>query len=227
MTFLHRLGELFAVSDYPGLYHLAQQVVALAGTLAHSGEDRESVMFLCNIVDKLFDEHGLAHARATKQADLSALEVRLEQVDDLDAGVEDFLGGGQVLELRWLAVDRERVGVVERAETVDGVPGHIHNAAPDLTTHGHRDGTTRRDDLQSPFEAVRGVHRDAPDGIFADVLLHLDYEGAAARSGQFEGIVDVRKYGSSLAVVDVEMNIYNRADDLGYLTFDFRHCLDY
>ena len=34
------------------------------------------------------DDDGLADAGAAEQADLAALQIRLEQVDDLDAGLE-------------------------------------------------------------------------------------------------------------------------------------------
>ena len=47
------------------------------------------------------DEHGLADAGAAEQADLAALAVRGEQVDDLDAGLED-------LDLRALLDERRR-----------------------------------------------------------------------------------------------------------------------
>jgi hypothetical protein len=36
------------------------------------------------------DQHGLADARAAEEADLAALGVGRQQVDDLDAGDEDL-----------------------------------------------------------------------------------------------------------------------------------------
>ncbi len=44
-------------------------------------------MTLGDIVDQLHDEHGLAHAGASEEADLAAFAVRLEQVYDLDTGI--------------------------------------------------------------------------------------------------------------------------------------------
>jgi F-type H+-transporting ATPase subunit beta len=40
---------------------------------------------LGDVVDELLNEHGLAHASTTEQADLAALGVRRQKVDDLDA----------------------------------------------------------------------------------------------------------------------------------------------
>ena len=38
-----------------------------------------------DIVDKLHDEHGLAHTGSTEQTDLATLHVGLKKVNDLDA----------------------------------------------------------------------------------------------------------------------------------------------
>ena len=44
---------------------------------------------LCgDVVNELHDDDGLADAGTAEQADLAALQVGLEQVDDLDSGFE-------------------------------------------------------------------------------------------------------------------------------------------
>ena len=65
---------------------LVIEVVALAGALADAGEHRIAAVGLGDVVDQLLNEHRLADARAAEQADLAALGVGGEQVDDLDAG---------------------------------------------------------------------------------------------------------------------------------------------
>ena len=62
--------------------------------------------FFGNAGDHLLDEHRLAHAGAAEQADLAALDVRGEQVDDLDAGLQDLGPRLQLVERRRVAVDR-------------------------------------------------------------------------------------------------------------------------
>ena len=69
------------------------EVVALAGALAHAGEHGHAAVLLGDVVDELHDEHRLADAGAAEQADLAALGVGGDQVDDLDAGLEDLRGG--------------------------------------------------------------------------------------------------------------------------------------
>jgi hypothetical protein len=66
------------------------EVVAFAGALTNAGEHRVAAMGLRDVVDQLHDQHGLADAGAAEQADLAALGVRRQQVDDLDAGDEDL-----------------------------------------------------------------------------------------------------------------------------------------
>ena len=88
------------------LAHLEEEVVALARALADAGEAAHAAVRLGDVVDELLDEHGLADAGAAEEADFAALAVRGEQVDDLDAGLED-------LDLRRL-LDEERRGAVDR-----------------------------------------------------------------------------------------------------------------
>ena len=74
--------------DDAGLAHLEVEVVAFAGPLSHAGKDREPAMVGRDVVDQLHDDDGLAHAGAAEEAHLPALGVRLEQVHDLDAGLQ-------------------------------------------------------------------------------------------------------------------------------------------
>ena len=78
----HRLVE------HARLLHLEPQVVALARALADAAERRQAAVLLGEVVDELLDQHGLADAGAAEQADLAALRVGREQVDDLDARLE-------------------------------------------------------------------------------------------------------------------------------------------
>ena len=52
---LHAFFELLAIFHNTALDHLAEEVVALTGTLAHTGEHREAVVALGDVVDELHD----------------------------------------------------------------------------------------------------------------------------------------------------------------------------
>ena len=45
-----------------------------------------------NVVDKLLNQNGLADTGTAEQTDLAALGVGADQVNDLDAGLEDLSG---------------------------------------------------------------------------------------------------------------------------------------
>jgi hypothetical protein len=85
--------------------HLQDEVVALAGALADAGEHRGATEVAGHPDDHLLDEHRLAHAGAAEQADLAALDVRGEQVEHLDAGLQHLGLRLEVGEGRRLAVD--------------------------------------------------------------------------------------------------------------------------
>ena len=101
---------VLVLGDDAGVEELVIEVVALAGALADAGEHRDAAVALGDVVDQFLDQHGLADAGAAEQADLAALGVRREQVDDLDAGDEDRGFGRLVDEGRGLGVDRRATG---------------------------------------------------------------------------------------------------------------------
>src|SRR3712207_9005185 len=75
---------LFRSLEDAGLLHLDPEVVALTRALADAGEHRGATVLLGDALDHLLDDDGLADAGAAEHADLAALDVRLQQVDDLD-----------------------------------------------------------------------------------------------------------------------------------------------
>ena len=76
--------------QHAGLPEFEQQLVPFARALADAGEDRDAGMPLDRGADQLHDQHGLADAGAAEHGRLAALDQRRQQIDDLDAGVEDL-----------------------------------------------------------------------------------------------------------------------------------------
>ncbi len=162
------------MSITPGLGHLEPEVVALAGALADAGEDGDAAVLLGDVVDQLLDQHGLADAGAAEEADLAALHVRGDQVDDLEAGLEDLDGRREVAERRRIAVDRPALDVLAgRLLVVDRLADHVPDPTQGRVADGDGDRRTGVDDVDAAREAVGRVHRDRADAIVAEVLLHL------------------------------------------------------
>ena len=178
-------------------------------------------MLLGDVVDKLHDEHRLAHARAAEQPDLAALDVRLQEVDHLDSRVEHLLRGGQLVEFGRFAVDRRLVRAVQRPHAVDPLAHDIEQAALDLVAHGHRDRPAERRHLHMPLQSVRRVHRNGPHGVLADMLLHLDDELPPVPTADRHRLVNARQ--QALPSQIGEMHVHDRSDDLRNVSFNLCH----
>ena len=164
------------------LLHLEPQVVALAGALAHAAERRQALVLLADVADELLDEHRLAHPGAAEQADLAALGVGSEEVDDLDAGLEHLGRRREVLDRRRGPVDRPALLGLDRLAQVDGLAQQVEDPAQDGLADRDRDRAAGVDHLHAAGEPVGGVHGDRADAVVAEVLLDLEDELARARA---------------------------------------------
>ena len=89
---VHLAEDQRRLVDDARLLHLDPEVVTLAGALADAAEDGQAAVLGGDVVDELLHDDGLADAGAAEQADLAALHVGREQVDDLDARLEELVG---------------------------------------------------------------------------------------------------------------------------------------
>jgi peptide chain release factor 1 len=167
-----------AVFRDAGLLHLRDEVVALTGALADTGEHRHTTVVAGHAGDHLLDEHRLADAGATEQADLAALHVRGEQVDDLDAGLEHLGLGLELVERRRLAVDAPALGDVEGLALleVEAVTRGVEDVPERHVANGHRDRATGVMDGRAADQAVGGLQGDGADHVVADVLGDLEVD---------------------------------------------------
>ena len=190
------------------------EVVALAGALAHAGEHRGAAMALGDIVDQLLDEHGLAHAGAAEQADLAALRIRREQVDDLDAGDQDRGLGRLVGEERRLGMDRGGVGVADGPTLVDRLADDVHDPPERHRADRHADLRAGVGHLLAAGQAFGGVHGDGADGRFAEMLGDLEDEAVVA-VGRLERRQDRRELAVEADVDDGADHLADAADIVG------------
>ena len=200
--------------DHARLGHLEPEVVALTGALADAGEHRLAGVELRDVVDQLLDQHRLADAGAAEQADLAAAGVRREQVDDLDAGLEDLRLRLEVLEQRRRAVDRPALGALgDLLALVDRLAQHVEDAAQRDVADGHRDGRAGVDHLVAAGQALGGVHRDRADAVVAQVLLHLgNQDPVHARDRDVERVVDRRQLAVEHGVEHDALDLNDPAD---------------
>src|SRR5947209_3835887 len=162
------------------LDHLVIEVVALARTLADAGEHGIAAVRLRDVVDELHDQHCLADAGAAEEADLAALRIRREQVDDLDAGLEN-LRFRRLLGITWCRrMNRPQGVAIHRTGFIDRLADHVDDAPERPLADRHGDRRARVGHFLPAHEAFGYIHRDAAHGGLAQVLRDFEDEAVAA-----------------------------------------------
>lgn len=111
-------------------------------------------MGLGDVVDELLNQDRLADTGTAEEANLAATSVRGEEVDDLDARLED-LGRGRLVDVRGgVGVDGEGLDGLDRATLVDGLTDNVDDAAEAAGADGDLDGRARVDDLLATDETL-------------------------------------------------------------------------
>ena len=191
--------------------HFVVEIVAFAGTLTDAGEDGEATVRFRDVVDEFENDDGLADAGTAERTGLAALDEGADEVDDLDAGLEN-LGLGVLLDERGgRAVNRVALGVRDRALAVDRRAGDVENAAEHAFADGHRDRRAGVDDRPAAHEALGGGHRDGAHDAFAEMLLHFEREELF---GAGRGEVDGQRLIDGGDVMLLKLDVNDGADDL-------------
>ena len=90
-------------------------------------------------MNQLLNEHRFPDARAAEQSNLSALQKRLNQIDNLDPRLEHFQCCGLLIQQRRRPVNVIARGTLDRPELVHGLPEYVHHASQRRPAHGHAD----------------------------------------------------------------------------------------
>ena len=192
---------------------LEPQVVPFTGALTDTAEHRHAAVLQGDIVNQLHDDDGFAHARAAEQPDLAALQVRLEQVDHLDARLEHLQLGGLVLEIGRRAMNGPALlGHDRSVGKVDRLAEHIQHAAERLWADRHRNPLAEVHRAHAALHPVGRLHRDRADAVLAEMLLDfrddVDLPRLGRRRLDVQCVVDLRQ------VARLELHVQDGADDL-------------
>lgn len=122
-------------------------------------------MGLGNVVDELLDEDGLADSGSTEESNLSSTRVGGEEVDDLDAGLED-LGRGRLVDELWrVGVDRAHGDTDDGSTLVDRLTDDVHDATEAGGADGDEDGRAGVDDSLATDETLGSCARRRQEKI--------------------------------------------------------------
>src|SRR5205823_6542461 len=150
------------VADF-GFLHFQPQVGAFAGSFADAGEDGIAAVLLGDAGDELLNDHCFAQAGAAEEAGLAAAEEWREQVDDFNAGFENFGLGRQIDKIGRLAMDGAALFHLHRPAIVDGLAEQIEYAAEGFYADGNGDGPAGIDDIHAAAQTVGGAQGDSAD----------------------------------------------------------------
>jgi len=164
-----------------------------------------------HVVDQFHDDDGLAHAGAAEQAHLAALHEGGQQVDDLDAGFENFGGGLLLGQRRRVAVYRQEFLGIDRAAVVLGLAQHVHQAAQAGVADGHLQRRAGVFGLQALAEPRRRTQRDGAHGVVAQMLRDLGHQRLL---GAVLFILDAQRVEDARQLALLELYVQHRPDYL-------------
>ena len=121
------------------LDHFMIKVVPFTGTLTHAGEHGETTVRFRDVIDEFHDEYGFSYAGATEQTDFTTLCVRRKQVDDLNAGDQNFRFGRLIDKFRRFRVNRKGRFIANRTTFINRFANNIHDTTQRFATHRHGD----------------------------------------------------------------------------------------
>ena len=173
---VHLAEDEGRLGDDARVGHLLDEVVALARPLAHAAEDRVARVLLGDVADQLLDDDRLADAGAAEDPDLAALGKWADQVDDLDARLEDLGLGRLLVESRSGAMDRQALGDRHRSLLIDRFAQDVEDTAECGFADRHHDRGAGVDRLDAARQPVGRGHGDAADPVVAQVLLDLAHD---------------------------------------------------
>ena len=167
-------------------------------------------MLLSEVVDELLDDNGLADACAAEQAGLAALDERLDEVDGLDAGLEDLRLGGQLIIFGSRTVNRHVAGHIGHRLLVNRLAHDVPDAAQGLVANGHHDRMTGVKHLEATNQTVSRAHSDGADEVAREMRFDFENDMHVARERlrvNRKSVVDSRHGFRG------EFHVDNRTDD--------------
>ena len=157
----------------------------------------------------------LPDAGATEQADLAAAQIRLQQIDDLDAGLEHLEVGVLLLKGGSMTMNWVRRRKLNRALLVDRIADDVHDTAQCPAANGNRNRSAGVYRLHAADKAVGRLHGNRANAAFAQVLLNFRYDVNGCRDFEpFAGNPHCRVNRRQILLV--KGHVHNGANHLNY-----------
>ena len=193
-----------------------EQVVPLARAFSNAGEHRIPPVAAGDVVDEFRQNHRLPDARAAEQPQLAAPRERADEVHHLDARLQHLVRRDLVRVCRRFPVDRQQRRILgHRTLPVDRVSDDVEQASEGILPNGHLNRQSGIRHRGAPGEPVGRIHGHTPRQVFAQMLLYLQHEAAAAVARYIQCVVYGRQFPAA------EIHVHHNAHD--FLDYAFVH----
>ena len=166
-----------------------------------------------DVVDEFLNDNGFSHSCAAEQSDLSALEVRFDEIDHLNSGLKHFetcvlLNQGRRHFMNGI-FSFER----DRAQLVDRFANHVDHSAESAFAYRNGYGPPHIFRRHAAHHAIGGLKGNASNAAFAEVLLYLDND--VDRSRHIEAGVGNVQCRVNLRLLPLrKLNVHRRTNHL-------------
>jgi hypothetical protein len=202
--------------DYAAFGHFQPQVVAFARSLTDAREHRNAAVLHRDVVNQLHNQNGLADAGATKQTDFAALEIWLNQINDLDSGLEHLQRGRLIFQFWRRAMNRIGLVAVNRTKLIHGLTQNVHHAAQRRAPDWNGNARARVVSLHPADHSLGRLHGHRAHTSFTKVLLH--FHGNVQRLGHVVALArNSQRVENRRQMPFFKLNVEHRPDDLHYV----------
>ena len=133
-------------------------------------------MALGNIVNQLHNQNRLADAGAAEQADFAAFCIRLEQIDNLNAGGQNLGLGRLVDKRRRRKVNRVIMLGLDVAAAVYRFADNVNDAPEQIRSDRHLNRRAGIHHVLTADQTVGTVHGNTADNVFAQMLRDFQHQ---------------------------------------------------
>ncbi len=207
---IHLAEHEGGVLENAHLFHFEEEVGALTGTLADAGEDGSTGELACDTSNHLLDKNGLTNTCTAEEADLAALHVRGQEVDNLNTGLQDFGLALELVECWRLAVDAPLLAVAAQTRLVEAVAQCVEDVALDHIADWNGDWLASIGHGSAADEAVGRCHGNGTDEVVTEVLSDLEGDGLC---NSLESNLDGQCVVQCRQSATRELHVDDRTDD--------------
>ena len=131
-------------------------------------------MLFGNVVNQFHDQYRFANTGTAEQTDFTALCIRCNQVNDLNASFQNFSGSLLLIIRRRIAMNRPAFDIFRRRLIINRLTKQVKNTSQTLLTDWNRNRRTAVHSLGSAHQSIRTAHSNTANNIVANMLRNLD-----------------------------------------------------